>query len=53
MAETEAGEGRRGGRTGTEGLPFHGRGAIAHLPRGRIVGLCMLPRVVDLFSRRP
>ncbi len=33
-------------------LPFFGRAHVAYLPRGKIVGLSKLARVVDVFSRR-
>jgi GTP cyclohydrolase IA len=33
-------------------LPFYGRAHIAYMPRGQIVGLSKLPRVVDVFARR-
>jgi GTP cyclohydrolase I len=33
-------------------LPFYGRAHVAYMPRGRIVGLSKLPRVVDIFARR-
>jgi GTP cyclohydrolase I len=33
-------------------LPFFGRAHIAYLPKGRIVGLSKLARVVDVFARR-
>jgi GTP cyclohydrolase I len=33
-------------------LPFYGRAHVAYMPRGRIVGLSKLPRVVDVFARR-
>ena len=33
-------------------LPFFGKAHIAYLPKGKIVGLSKLPRVVDVFARR-
>ncbi len=33
-------------------LPFFGRAHVAYLPRGRIVGLSKLPRIVEVFARR-
>lgn len=33
-------------------LPFYGQAHVAYLPRGRIVGLSKLPRIVDVFARR-
>jgi GTP cyclohydrolase I len=33
-------------------LPFFGRAHIAYLPRGKVVGLSKLPRIVDAFAHR-
>ncbi len=33
-------------------LPFMGRAHVAYLPRGKVVGLSKLARVVDVFARR-
>jgi GTP cyclohydrolase I len=33
-------------------LPFFGRVHIAYIPRGRVVGLSKLPRLVEVFARR-
>lgn len=33
-------------------LPFLGKAHVAYLPRGRVVGLSKLARVVDVYSRR-
>lgn len=33
-------------------LPFFGRAHIAYIPKGRIVGLSKIPRIVDVFARR-
>jgi GTP cyclohydrolase I len=33
-------------------LPFLGRAHVAYFPRGRVIGLSKIPRVVDLFARR-
>lgn len=33
-------------------LPFLGRAHVAYIPRGRVIGLSKIPRVVDMFSRR-
>ncbi len=33
-------------------LPFFGRVHIAYIPRGKVVGLSKLPRLVEVFARR-
>lgn len=33
-------------------LPFIGRAHVAYLPRGRVLGLSKIPRIVDMFARR-
>jgi GTP cyclohydrolase I len=33
-------------------LPFFGRAHVAYLPKGRIVGLSKIPRIVELYARR-
>lgn len=33
-------------------LPFLGRAHVAYIPKGRVVGLSKLPRIVDMFARR-
>lgn len=34
-------------------LPFTGVAHVAYLPKGRVVGLSKIPRVLDVLSRRP
>ena len=33
-------------------LPFFGKAHVGYLPRGRVVGLSKIPRLVDIFARR-
>ncbi len=33
-------------------LPFYGHAHIGYLPRGRVIGLSKIPRVVDMFAHR-
>jgi GTP cyclohydrolase I len=33
-------------------LPFLGKAHVAYFPRGKVIGLSKIPRIVDLFSRR-
>ncbi len=33
-------------------LPFFGKCHVAYIPKGKIVGLSKIPRVVDVFSQR-
>lgn len=34
-------------------LPFTGKAHVAYLPKGQVVGLSKIPRVVDILSKRP
>jgi len=33
-------------------LPFIGRAHVAYFPRGRVLGLSKIPRIVDMYARR-
>lgn len=33
-------------------LPFLGRTHVAYIPRGKVIGLSKIPRIVDMFARR-
>lgn len=33
-------------------LPFLGRAHVAYIPRGKVIGLSKLPRIVDMYARR-
>ncbi len=34
-------------------LPFTGKAHVAYMPRGRVVGLSKIPRLIDALARRP
>lgn len=33
-------------------LPFFGTAAVAYIPRGRVIGLSKIPRIVETYARR-
>ncbi|HEY8239159.1 MAG TPA: GTP cyclohydrolase I, partial [Candidatus Limnocylindrales bacterium] len=33
-------------------LPFFGAAAVAYIPRGKVIGLSKIPRVVEMYARR-
>ena len=33
-------------------LPFFGAASVAYIPRGRVIGLSKIPRVVEMYARR-
>ena len=33
-------------------LPFFGRAHVAYLPKGKVIGLSKVPRIVDMYARR-
>jgi GTP cyclohydrolase I len=33
-------------------LPFYGKMHVAYLPKGKVIGLSKIPRIVDVFARR-
>ncbi len=33
-------------------LPFFGKAHIAYVPKGKVIGLSKIPRLVDVFARR-
>ena len=33
-------------------MPFSGRAHVAYIPRGKVIGLSKIPRIVDMFAHR-
>lgn len=33
-------------------LPFYGKAHVAYIPKGKVVGLSKIPRIVDIFAKR-
>ena len=33
-------------------LPFYGRAHVGYLPRGRVIGLSKIPRIIDMYAHR-
>ena len=33
-------------------IPFFGRAHVAYIPKGKIIGLSKIPRIVDMFAKR-
>ena len=34
-------------------LPFFGKAHVGYIPRGKVIGLSKVPRMVDVFARHP